>query len=261
MARTDDKNKPTAEEEAALKNLYEQSKSKQGDRYLTLTKDDRTAKYILKKRMKERGEAPVTHGDIEARAGREDKYGRADWTPPDLTKPLPKLSSTALWDAIERFVQLPDSGLEDFRSKYPAFLPQWFYSIPADSYEKPGLLAWQAWRNLLREAWHTSFHPEYAALLVNIPAVPPGNAPFEVQPVGSGSTVRVCDAQRAVLGMTLESWRARFCPKCGLPFVARKAADKYWPKQCFAEQRREKQRASKRKRARKRAKSLRRTKR
>lgn len=116
-----------------------------------------------------------------------------------------------------------------------------------------GLLAWQAWRGLLRQAWHSSFHPEYVAQLVSIPTASPGNRWFEVQPV--------CDAQRAVLALMLESWRARFCPKCGNPFVARKAADKYSPKTCFEDQRREKQRASKRNRARKRAKSSRRTKR
>jgi hypothetical protein len=251
MARIKDQNKPTAEDEAALKNLYEQSKAKHGDRYLTLTKDDRTAKYILKQRMKERGETPVTHSDIEARTTREEKYGRADWTPPDLTKPLPKQYPPELWDALEGFVQLSDANLAKFKARYPAFLPTHFYDI--EPHPETGLSAWQTWRNLLRDAWHSGFHPEYAAQLVNAPIVPPGYAHFEPQPV--------CDAQRAVLAMMLESWRARFCPKCGLPFVARKAADKYWPKECFAEQRREKQRASKRKRARKRAKSLRRTKR
>jgi hypothetical protein len=257
MARIDDHSKLTPEEQAALEQYVREHPGSM------LLKDERIAKYIERERLKERGQTPARWKEIESKAKNEDawKYGHADWTLPDLTKPLPKQSSPELWDALERFVQLPDSKLKDFRSKYPAFLPQWFYNMPADSYEKPGLLAWQAWRNLLRTAWHTGFHPEYTALLVNIPAVPPGNAQFEVQPVGSGSTVRVCDAQRAVLAMMLESWRARFCPKCGLPFVARKAADKYWPKECFAEQRREKQRASKRKRARNRAKSLRRTKR
>jgi hypothetical protein len=263
MSQTDDQKRPTAEEEAALKKLYEQSKAKHGDRFLTLTKDEQVAKEILKMRMAERGETPVKPAEIARDPVR--KYGSDDWTLfPELegiklSVPvrLPKRTSGALWDALGQFVNLPDSASEEFQNRHPAFLPAWFYTLPcgndAEPNTKTGLLAWQAWRALLREAWHTGFHPEYVAQLVNIPTVPPGNRQFEVQPVR--------DAQRAVLAMMLESWRARFCPKCGSPFVARKAADKYWPKECFAEQRREKQRASKRKRARKRAKSSRRTKR
>lgn len=253
MSRIDDHSKLKPEEEAALKKLYEQSKAKHGDRFLTVTKDARTTEYIQKQRMREQGETPAQWSAIEARAKQEEKwkYGRADWTPPDLTKPLPQQFSPEDWDALERFVQLPDGGLEGFRSKYPVFLPQSFYD--AEPHPETGLSAWLTWHNLLREAWHSGFHPEYAVQLVNIPTAPPGDMHFEPQ--------LVCGAQRAVLAMMLESWRARFCPKCGSPFVARKAADKYWPKACFAEQRREKQRASKRKRARKRAKSMRRTKR
>jgi len=259
MARTDDKDKPTLqhkltpEEEAALKNFYEQSKAKHGDRFVTLLKSGKIAEQIQKQRMHEQGEIPVKWGEIGARAKHEEewKYGSADWTPPNLTKPLPKQSSAGLWDALEGFVQLSASNLAAFKACYPGFLPSHFYRI--EPHSETGLPAWETWRNLLREAWHSGFHPEYAAQLVNIPTVPPGDTCFEPQPV--------CDAQRAVLAMMLESWRARFCAKCGLPFVARKAADKYWPKECFTEHRREKQRASKRYRRRKQAKSLRRTKR
>lgn len=254
MTRIDDQSKLTPEEQQAVERFVKEHPDS------TLLKDGRIAKYIERERLREQGQTPAKWSDIEARAKQEEKwkYGPVeDWPPPDLTKPPAKWPSATLWDALERFVQLPDSGLEHFRSEYPTFLPQLFYSIhcgnDADPQHKTGLLAWQAWRNLLREAWHTGFHAEYAAKLVNIPTVPPGNTQFEIQPT--------CDAQQAVLAMMLESWRARFCPKCGLPFVARKAADKYWPKECFTEHRREKQRASKRYRRRKQARSLRRTKR
>jgi hypothetical protein len=270
MSRSDDKEKLTPEQEADLRKLCEQSKEKLGDRFLTLAKDDATAKWILKQRMQKRGEKPVPSREID-RAMRRQQSNRnlpnrsADWglfTELDgikLSNPvrLPKRPSGVPWDALERFVQLPDSGLEVFKARYPEFLPAWFYGVAcgndAEPDRKTGLMAWQAWRALLRAAWQGNFHPEYVAQLVNIPTSPPGNTLFEVQPV--------CDAQRAVLAMALESWRARFCPKCGSRFVAREAADKYWPKHCFDEQRREQQRASKRKRARRRAKSSRRTKR
>lgn len=250
MSQSDDKHRLTPEEKVALNKIHEQHKAKHGNRFLTLTKDDPR---VVPQIQREQGGSPARWDEIEAKAKSEEswKYGRADWTPPDLTKPLSKQYSAELWDALERFVQLSDGKLAAFKARYPAFLPARFYD--STPHPETGLSAWQTWRNLLRDAWHSGFHPEYVAQLANIPTEPPGDTPFEPQPV--------CDAQRAVLAMMLESWRARFCPRCGLPFVARKAADKYWPKECFDEQRREKQRASKRIRRRKRAKSLRRTKR
>jgi hypothetical protein len=250
MAQSDDQKKLTAEERRAL----DQYVSEHPDS--TLSKDERTARYIQRMRLKGKGQTPAKQSEIARDATREEKYGSADWTPPDLTQALPKQPSAALWDALERFINFRDSNrsLEAFRSRYPAFLPPWFYRVAcgndAELQRETGLLAWQAWRSLLRAAWHSSFHPEYVAQLVNIPTVPPGNARFEIAPV--------CDAQRAVLAMALESWRARFCPKCGRPFVARRSANKFCSTDCFAEQRREKQRAAKRYRARKRSRMKRR---
>lgn len=240
---------------------------KHGKRFLPfVATDDRTANDILKQQMKERGEKPLTLSDIDRRlANPKNKYGNADYEHfPELEGVqlgfplrLPKRFSPALWDALERFVQLTDSGLEDFKGRYPSFFPEWFYNIPvgnnAESKRK-GLFAWQAWCRLLRQAWQANLHPEYVAHLLNIPTVPPGNTRFEIAPV--------CDAQRAVLAIMLEPWRARFCPRCGLRFVARNPADKYRPTKCFEEQRREAQQAAtKRYRRRKRAKSSRRSRR
>ena len=206
MSRTDDQGKLTPEEQKALEQFAREHPGS------TLLKDERTAQYLQRERIKERGKPPVTHSDVEAAAKREEKYGRADWTPPDLIRPPSRLSSAELWDALERFVRLPDCGLEDFERRYPSFMPVWFYHVACGNDAEPkgntGLPAWHAWRELLSEAWRSGFHPEYVARLVNIPTTPPGNTEFEVQPV--------CDAQRAVLTMMLESWRARFCPKCGV---------------------------------------------
>jgi hypothetical protein len=213
----------------------------------TLLKPDKTAKYIDLERLRETGHTPANWSEIKTHT---EDAGRVDWTPPDLRKPPPKQPSAKLWNALEQFVQLSDKGLDCFKADYPGFLPTWFCTLPVEG--NTGLLAWWAWRNLLLQAWHAGFHPEYVAQLVNIPTMPPGNSQFDVQPV--------FDAQRAVLQMMLESWRARFCPKCGRPFVAREPRDTYWPEQCFDEQRREKQRAAKRYRRQKRTKSSRRSK-
>jgi hypothetical protein len=251
MSGISDPNKLSAKEQRALEQYAREHSGS------TLLKNERTAQFLQRERINERGEASVKPSDISRDTARTEKYGYADSTPPDLGARLSKLPSALTWDAPERFVRLSDCDLENFKTRYPAFMPEWFYRVSCGNDAEPNsntrLLAWQAWRAVLTEAWHSSFHPEYVAQLLHIPTTPPGNTQFEVQ--------RVCDAQRAVLAIALESWRARFCPRCGLPFVARKTADKYWPKACFEVQRREKQRASKRKRTRNRAKSSRRTKR
>jgi hypothetical protein len=258
MSRSDDHDKLSAKERGALEKYVRENPGS------TLLKDERTAQYLQRMRLREQGQTAAKPREILRDAAREEKYGSADWAQfddiarewPDLTKLPARQPSGALWNALEQFIRSSKGSIKNFRDRYPAFLPSWFYGLRWGNYAEPqcntGLSAWQAFHSLLREAWHSGFHSEYVAQLVNIPTLPPGNTHFEIAPV--------CDAQRAVLAMALETWRARFCPRCGRPFVARRAADKYWPRACFAEQRREKQRASKRKRARKRAKSSRRTK-
>jgi hypothetical protein len=292
MSRIED-SKLTHEENTGLKKMYEESKAEHGDRLLTLSKDDATAKYILKQRLKELGEKPMDPSEID-RAMEEQRQGgrgQADWELfPELdgirlTKPLP---SPELWDALERFVQLKDCDLETFRKNYPDFLPVWFYPDPSPEWgpEVHRLLpdalggraeaepqtipqsghvwlekdqaetrlklgGWRAWRALLYKAWRANFHLEYVVQLVSIPTTPPGTVFFEIRPV--------CDAQRAILAMMVEPWRARFCPKCGIPFVARKPAHKFSPlEKCFTENRRITQRASKEKMRRKKSKEKRR---
>lgn len=239
MSQIDDQKKITRKEQAALDEI---ARNRPGS---TVNKEEPTARFLQRLQRKDRHEVSVTPDEITRQAELPEKYGIADWE----IKVLPKQVSSRLWDALGEFVRLSETSLADFISRHPRFLPEWLYRIrsgnDSDRSLEPHRMAWQVWRTLLREAWRSGFHPEFVVQLINLPTTPPGNALFEVQPVW--------DAQRAVLAMALESWRARFCPKCGSPFVAQKAADKYWPKACFVEQRREKQRASKRRRARKRA--------
>jgi hypothetical protein len=246
MSRIDDQGKLSEAQQKAIEKYVREHPGS------TLLKDERTAHYIQRV-FDDRNKPQAKPSEIESHARREEKYGHADWGQfedighdwPGLTKVPAKHPPQALWNALEEFVRLPASKPEDFGKRYPAFLPSWFYALPCGNDAEPnrttGLRAGRAWHMLLSEAWRSGFHPEYVAQLVNIPTVPPGNTRFEIQ--------SVCDAQRAVLAMALESWRARFCPKCGRPFVARRAANKFCSADCFAEHRREKQRASKRYRA------------
>lgn len=250
MSRIDEKAKLTEQENAALKQVHEAWKAQHPEdphRFLSLTKDDSTAKLILKQRMSKHDAKLDTLDEMKARAKQKDRYeGQEDWAWP--SNPLEKpVSGASQWAALEQFVSLSDGGLQVFRDHFSKFLPSWFYDLPCVT---GGLMAWQAWRTLLNTAWRSGFHPEYVAQLVNIPTAPFESPRFAFQPV--------CDAQRVVLAIALESWRARFCPKCGKPFVARKPADKYCSETCFSDLRREKQRASKRYRTHKRTKLQRR---
>lgn len=248
MTQIDDQSKLSVEEKRALEQYVREHPGS------TLLKDQRTAQYIQRMQLKEKVQAAAKPSEIIRDAEREEKYGSADWTQfddiahdwPDLTKPPARRPVGALWDALEQFIRSSKDNLGNFRDRYPAFFPSWFYGLECGNDAEPqrntGILAWQAWSALLREAWHASFQLEYAAQLVNIPTTPPGNTRFKIAPI--------CDAQRAVLAMALESWRAHFCPKCGRPFIARRAANKFCSTDCFAQQRREKQRAAKRYRAR-----------
>jgi hypothetical protein len=185
MSRTDDQNKMTQKEQEALEEV---ARKRPGS---TLHKEERTARFLQQVQRKERGEASVTRDEIRREVARPEKYGVADWE----IKALLKQPSGTLWDALGEFVRLSDTSRPDFISRYPEFLPVWFYRIRggnnSDRRLETNQMAWQVWRTVLREAWHSGFHPEFVAQLVNIPTTPPGNTLFEVQPV--------CDAQQQCL--------------------------------------------------------------
>lgn len=124
MSKIDDQKKLTAEEKRALDQYVSEHPSS------TLSKDERTARYIQRIRLNDQGQTPAKANEIAQNAMREEKYGSADWTPQELAKPLPKLFSAELWNAVERFVQLSDTSLEGFKSRYPTFFPEWFYRLP-----------------------------------------------------------------------------------------------------------------------------------
>src|SRR5215472_14752792 len=123
MARSDDQRKPTAEEGRAI-NQYVSKHPRS-----TLLKEERTARYIQRTRLREQGQTPAEPTELKRNAMREEKYGSADWTLPELRNPPPKLFPAGLWDAIEEFVQLSDTKLERFKNRYPAFFPRWFYKL------------------------------------------------------------------------------------------------------------------------------------
>jgi hypothetical protein len=276
--------KLSPEEEAGLRDVCKKSQVKYGDLYATLGMSDAPAKFFIRQRMQERGEKSIPREEIkremekQRRGERWAKGKEADWELlPELRglrleKHKPLRTPMRIWIALERFVQLHDGELDDFYDKYRGFLPKWFYPssdgnngemetgtrlratghVWVEEREQSSRLkvgGWRVWQALLRAAWHSGFHQEYVAQLVNIPTTPSANRIFDPHPV--------YDAQRAVLAMMTESWRARFCPRCGVPFVAREEGDKYWPKQCFTENRRITQRASKEKMRRKQPKTKR----
>jgi hypothetical protein len=264
MTRHEDQINTSGEEQKALERFVQEHPES------TLLREERTAKYVDKERLSRQGESPTQwseiEGKIEQRAAqrkRDENELGADWELlADLMaagskKPIPKTPSSALWEPLEAFVNLPpDADIRELLRRYPDFFPPFFYTLQPDNMQNEdqlrSLRGWESrnaavtkilrvWCELLREAWkpQSQFHPEYVAQLANIPVIPIGEKEaFTLRPV--------CDAQRAVLQMMLDSWRARECLKCGRPFVARKAKGGYCSDECQHERRHARQLASKR---------------
>ncbi len=93
MSRIGDPNKLSAKEQRALEQY---ARERSGS---TLLKNERTAQFLQRERINERGEASVKPSDISRDTARTEKYGFADSTPPDLGARLLKLASALTWDA------------------------------------------------------------------------------------------------------------------------------------------------------------------
>jgi hypothetical protein len=249
-------NKPlTPEQKAALKEYVRNHPDS------TILKDASTAKRIERARLERRGITPVTVDEIVRDASSEEKYGCADWTPPDLTKPVPKRRIRAglplnLAEGINRFLRL-ESNEEAlvFQHNWPRFFPDNFWSYfvrtapegavlamdvaTQEAVERlkrePPITLWRAWQRLLQVAWHTGFDLDSTAQLLNInlldehafsnlPPLQPGERTLEFAPAW--------DFQRAVLGVAWENWRAKFCQRCAQPFVAERPKTKYCSVEC-----------------------------
>jgi hypothetical protein len=170
-----------------------------------------------------------------------------------------------LWDA-ERLGQFSNvvgpKRAHQFRAKCPDFFPPNFWrkevrALPSDPIpesdsvrglygtDTSGMLGamglesmpervplWWSFKQRLRTAWQHGFPLEVCVRLISSPISPLLNA-FRVWPY-----------QRALMFLTSEPWRARFCPRCGERFVADKPARRFCSGACSSKARQNSRAAS-----------------
>lgn len=160
-------------------------------------------------------------------------------------------------NALSKFLILEDEAqAAEFAQAYPQFFPLHFFKLQMTNHLAKGGIdtanapeigltgfrsasafpLWRAWRNLLLRCWHSKLSYTYVAQLISVPTALPADAlpNVEFQPV--------YDFQRCVLWIMLEQWRARFCTRCGRPFVAAKQPTKHCGETCKEEAEKERNR-------------------
>jgi hypothetical protein len=122
-----------------------------------------------------------------------------------------------------------------FRNNYPEFMPKGFWTwmrAHAGVKDEP-LYVWKQIQRILREAWQTGFPLEKSIPLVSV-----RNFDFEAD----DWDVDPAPFQKAVMFLSVEPWRARFCV-CGKRFVADRPTRQYCCTKCTANARKLSRRA------------------
>jgi hypothetical protein len=128
-------------------------------------------------------------------------------------------------DALATFADLEPDGVDNFRRRYPEFVPQlWWTGLSWT--EGAGVHhPWIRERDRLRKAWAAGFPTDSTLELATTNL-------FLMAHAMTSDTIeetpqKVWDYQRAVMFLANESWRAKICEECGKPFVADHASRKY----------------------------------
>jgi hypothetical protein len=159
-----------------------------------------------------------------------------------------------LFRGLEEFANIrPDKeGWAHFRKRWPDFFPSHQYDAVAENSTR-SIFGYPLWLNQIwaggetEPALHillgidpnpekTEGTPEEAwfSHLVSIPAQFYADWQDGIFRYQGG-----CDFQRALYLLFRESWRARFCEKCNMKFIARRAAQKYCTTDCSEKMQRE----------------------
>jgi hypothetical protein len=144
--------------------------------------------------------------------------------------------------ALSQFLKVrTTTDITNFKLAWPTFFPDafWQWQInpappgPVDSDEPLPQLApvsgWRAWQTVLREAWSEKFPLTETIRLLVSPTAPWRDELADMP---------VFDFQRAILLLSVERWRAKFCLQCGEPFAAEKPATRFCNPECFGLSRR-----------------------
>lgn len=158
-----------------------------------------------------------------------------------------------------------ETEAEYFRNNFLDFVPPAWWKVnivvsPREEREK----VWQYQQRRVREAWPNKFPLDTSIKLISAGMVPwdihwkqeqmnpdlGQHAPqainvvsLTMEPDLTAQEEAVWPYMRAVMFLTLDRWRARFCPRCGKRFVAAKSNSTYCTDACFNESRKDKKNA------------------
>jgi hypothetical protein len=147
-------------------------------------------------------------------------------------------SDVQLLRALEQFARIDEHSIEEWQQRWLDFFPAKFWNRgvkqvpPGVSMNTqphlPVVPLWKGWQDVLLRAWRAGFP------LTEVISLTVGPVSEEIDLL---SSVTEHPYQRALLLMASDPWRARFCSKCGAPFVALKANAKFCGPSCFTESR------------------------
>ncbi len=164
--------------------------------------------------------------------------------------PKKQLADDSFIDAqmLATFSNLAPQQIEEFRNAIcPDFLPAGFWAAlsitPGDEF---GEFAWQSVQQSVQKAWSERFSLDTAIqLITKVDKFSKGEQILR-QVTGMSNqeiinlrlpTPEVWPFQRAIMYLAVNSWRARFCTRCGKRFVAVRPKSTYCSDACFKESR------------------------
>jgi hypothetical protein len=149
---------------------------------------------------------------------------------------------------LATFSNLTPAQAEEFRNSiYPNFLSPDFWKLQSFNVETAsGGLAWQSIQEDLQEAWANRFPLDTSIQLITaVDKFSQLEQALKQVPQMSNQEIatmnlpsqEVWPFQRAIMFLAVNSWRARFCPRCGKRFVAAKPKSTYCSEDCSQESR------------------------
>lgn len=167
-----------------------------------------------------------------------------------LRKDRPKL-----FRALAEFVNMrgDSEGWVHFRHRWPSFFPEHDYSA-LENTSGPTIFEYPYW---LEQIWRGGESEPYLEIMLGarptpkvedllpeevaaarLSSIPPKEFALDWT-TGSIRYQGGCDFQRALYLLFQESWRARFCEKCGAAYIANREGQKYCSTDCSEEMQRE----------------------
>jgi hypothetical protein len=159
-------------------------------------------------------------------------------------------------DALARFTNLEEEGVEEFRQMHADFVPPGFWggaflrvSLETGETLSSGAF-WKSVREALRKSWTQRFPLEASVRLISMTdrmsemdeqvawvasmSVMTGEEKQAALKKGP-PTPKVWPIQRAVMYLAVNAWRVKICRRCGSRFAALKPKSAFCSPDCFHE--------------------------